>query len=177
MVEEYLKTIANGKNEEAEEALRMLYINYGSRILSYANRILNDRQCAEEVLNDILLKVWKKAKFLSSLDQPLAYITTMTYNLAIDYKRKKKEVIVDDINIYLNNEVTFEFEKTSSSLKLDRALEALTEIERTIIILKDGYDCTFYEIAEACKISYKQARNKYLKAFNFLKNSFEKWEK
>jgi len=175
MIEELLKKI-KPQDDQAEEALREIYINYGNRILYLANKITNDKFLAEEVLNDILFKIWNNAKMLSNLNNPLAYITTMTYNKAIDIKRKQKELLKDDLT-YIIDKLTFDqFVASDAISKLDLVLESLSEIERTILILKDAYNYPLNSISKIVNLTYKQTRARYLKAFEKSKKYIEKWE-
>ena len=62
-----VKAMANGD----VHALDALYARYGRSILTYLIGLLNDRELAEEVLQDVMLVVWRQARareVLAALD-------------------------------------------------------------------------------------------------------------
>ena len=65
-------------------------------------------------------------------------------------------------------------EKTETKDNLDELLEMLSETERLLLILRDGYGYTFVQMAKATGLTYKQVRGRYQKAFKILKNFLKK---
>lgn len=65
-------------------------------------------------------------------------------------------------------------EKTETKDNLDELLEMLSETERLLLILRDGYGYTFVQMAKTTGLTYKQVRGRYQKAFKNFKKLFEK---
>lgn len=72
-------------------ALRELYGLTGGRLLAIAERVLNDRAAAEDVLQDTFVAVWQKAaRFPTLRTSALAWLTTMARHRAIDVLRRRR---------------------------------------------------------------------------------------
>lgn len=72
-------------------ALHDLYKATAGRLLAVSYRILNDRGAAEDVLQDTFITVWTRAaQFPALRTSPLAWLTSIARNRAIDVLRKRK---------------------------------------------------------------------------------------
>ncbi len=72
-------------------ALRELYRATGGRLLAVATRILDDRAAAEDVLQDTFMTVWTRAaRFPALRTSPLAWLTAIARNRAIDLLRRRR---------------------------------------------------------------------------------------
>lgn len=168
MLKFYLREIASGDRSRSEKGLEGIYVNYGKLILNNANRVLRDSFQAEEILNDVLFFVWNNASRLKKLSNPLGYILTISFNRAIDLKRKKREI---------PSEFELSDEKTEREFIVDELLTQMEPLERMVLLLRDGYGYSFVQIAKAVGLTYKQVRNRYEKAFLKFKKLYETREK
>lgn len=72
-------------------ALRSLYEASVERLLAVATRLLDDRGAAEDVVQDVFITVWTRAAQLPELRaHPMAWLTAMVRNRAIDVLRRKR---------------------------------------------------------------------------------------
>lgn len=72
------------------EAFRALYERTSPRLFALAVRMLANRALAEELLQDVYLRVWYTARdFSAQRGSANAWLTTMTRNKAIDAIRNK----------------------------------------------------------------------------------------
>lgn len=72
-------------------ALRTLYEATVQRLLAVALRLLDDRAAAEDVVQDVFITVWTRAAQLPELRaHPLAWLTAMVRNRAIDVLRRRR---------------------------------------------------------------------------------------
>lgn len=155
-----------------KEALKQFLSNYGGNITTAANRVLKDKALCEDVLNDVLLKIWENADKIKGYSNISGYIYTMSYNKAIDLKRKQKDVFFTDEQQLIN--ITDKTETVKDEkLFIDGILEKIEEPYRSILILKASFNYNFYEIAKIKNLSYKQARNYYLKACKMFKDLYK----
>ena len=85
--EQVLAAVARGEHE----ALAALYDRYAGAVFAMALRIVADREVAEEVTQEIFLRVWRHA---ASYDPKRGKVTTwmlgLTHNLAIDQVRRRR---------------------------------------------------------------------------------------
>jgi RNA polymerase sigma-70 factor (ECF subfamily) len=83
---ESLRAIARGD----EQSLAALYDRYSRILFSLAQRILNDREEAEDVLQEVFLQVWKTASsFDEKRGRPFTWLAVMTRSRAIDRLRSQ----------------------------------------------------------------------------------------
>jgi RNA polymerase sigma-70 factor (ECF subfamily) len=72
-------------------ALEILYDRYSSVVLSFAYRLVADRQLAEEVLQEAFFRAWQQGKaFNSGRGTFVTWLLSITHNLAIDEIRKRR---------------------------------------------------------------------------------------
>ena len=72
-------------------ALEVLYDRYASVVYSFAARIVNDRQLAEEVLQEAFFRAWQQGgAFSASRGTFVTWLLSITHNLAIDEVRKRR---------------------------------------------------------------------------------------
>lgn len=76
-----------------EAALRALYDRTAAKLLGVILRIQADRGMAEDVLQDVFLRVWRNAASYSpEAGRPLAWLCTIARNRAVDGLRRRREV-------------------------------------------------------------------------------------
>lgn len=72
-------------------ALRQLYDATAPRLLAIVQRLLDDRAAAEDVIQDTFVTVWQRAADFPPLrTSPLAWLTTLARNRAIDLLRRRR---------------------------------------------------------------------------------------
>lgn len=82
---ELLHAVARGD----EDALARLYDRYRIILFSLLVRILKSREEAEDVLQEVFLQVWKRAKdFDEDRGKPFTWLVTLTRSRAIDRIRQ-----------------------------------------------------------------------------------------
>lgn len=156
--EEVLKHCAQGERR----ALRQLYEQEASRLLTVVMRILKNRPLSEDVVHDAFIKIWKKAdSYHQELGSARGWVYTLTRNLALDtLKHTNRQVLAEpDFLLDLcNNQVLESTEQPNDMTELAEdhlaqsslhtCLEYL-EPERKLCVLHayvDGY--TQVEIAK-----------------------------
>lgn len=73
------------------QALRRLYEATSGRLLAIAHRLLDDRGAAEDVLQEVYMGLWHRgASIPQPCRQPLAWLTTLVRNRAIDVVRRRR---------------------------------------------------------------------------------------
>lgn len=77
-------------NQDAD-ALKFLYDKYEKPIYAFAYRIVHDAMMAEEVVQELFLRIWKAAERYDDEHGKLTrWMFTLTRNIAIDSLRKKQ---------------------------------------------------------------------------------------
>jgi RNA polymerase sigma-70 factor (ECF subfamily) len=81
--------LISGKRED--EAYRLLYKQYNGILLEFAFAYLKIKEPAEEIVNDILYKVWLKKESIGEISNLRAYLFTAIRNACLDQLQKQKE--------------------------------------------------------------------------------------
>jgi RNA polymerase sigma factor (sigma-70 family) len=136
-----------------QSALDYLYDHYSSALYGVVYRILKKEDTAEEVLQDIFLKVWEKIEsYDPSKGKLFTWMINIARNQAIDKTRSKEESKskkTDDIDLLVNKidrQENTEMEVDAIGLK--EVLLRLSEDQRFIVtqLYLKGY--TQSEVAE-----------------------------
>jgi RNA polymerase sigma-70 factor, ECF subfamily len=142
------------------DAFAALYDLYAKPLYSLALRILNDPKEAEDVLQDVFLRIWEKAgAFDEAGGKPFSWVVTMTRNKAIDRIRSRQR------HSRLFEEASGSIEATSSeaaapapagveqdeAAQVRTALNALPKEQRQAIELAFFGGLTHSEIAAALR--------------------------
>jgi len=76
-----------------QRALVALYDRYGTRVFALAVRLLGDSQVAEEVTQDVFLRLWQRAEtFHPGTSSFLAWLLAITRNRSIDEMRSRRAI-------------------------------------------------------------------------------------
>ncbi len=82
-----VERVGNGE----QQALLHLYDRYASRVYALALRILGDSMSAEEITQDVFLKLWSRARSYLAERGPLApWLLTIARNTALDRLRLER---------------------------------------------------------------------------------------
>lgn len=134
---------------------------------------IKDRDTAKDIVQDAFEKMWKK---LETIDAAKAktYLFTTAYHTMIDYTRKNaKKAAFSELDFNQHSH-----QKQYSDLKevLNRGLEMLPEIQKTVLLLRDyeGYD--YAEIGNITNLNESQVKVYIFRARTFLKNYIVKPE-
>jgi RNA polymerase sigma-70 factor (ECF subfamily) len=140
---ELMRRVVNGEQEALEELMQ----RWSRPVYSLALRILRNPELAEEVSQDVFLKVWKHAAVFE--DQRGAFsswVLTMTHHGSIDALRRAK-ARGSQVTNTLDNVVAATLPSPRPSvtqwqkMKLQEALQTLPEKQRKVVELAyfDGY--------------------------------------
>jgi len=157
------------KDRLAQEQLFKLY--YG-KMMGVCLRYTNDRDTAQEILQDGFIKVFDKLNTFESNGSFDGWIRRIMANTALDALRKNKRlnwVEENEINTkteFNNPEDNFEFEQ-EFDLKANMAIEAINELSPAYKIVFNLYVFENYshkEIAESLGISEGTSKSNLAKA-------------
>jgi RNA polymerase sigma-70 factor (ECF subfamily) len=140
------------------------------RSFSIAYRMLGTVSEAEDVVQEALLRVSQTP----GIDNPLAFVTTVTTRLAIrelQSARRRRETYVGSWlpePFVSDDDPASQLERTEGvSMALLVALEALTPEQRAALILHDVFDYGYDEVASVLDVSPANARQLVSRARGF----------
>jgi len=76
-----------------EDSYKQLFYHFYPVLLSFCTTILNNKEDAEEVVSEVMLKIWTMGPALNQVDNLTVYLFTAARNKAYDVLRKKKNAI------------------------------------------------------------------------------------
>ncbi len=167
---------ACAKNDrKAQEKLFKLF--YG-KMLYVCLRYTNDRDTAQEIVQEGFIKVFEKITSFDLLGSFDAWIKRVMVNTSIDYLRKNKKHAFTELNDNHNDTFNDEEENFEIEYEMQRemALESIQELSpayRTVFNLYFVEDYSHKEIAEKLGISEGTSKSNLAKAKIRLKQIVE----
>ena len=135
------------------EALSYLYDNYSSALYGMISRIVKDEKVAEEVLQDVFMKIWDKIdQYESTKGRLFTWMANLSRNLAIDKLRSKEIKKVgktDNLETFVTGiELSHQGYQNIDGIGLKETLNSLREEERFILEMAYFKGYTQSEISE-----------------------------
>jgi len=146
-----------------------IYRDYRNKVFSYIRSRINSYQDAEDLCEDVFVKVYQKYETYDDTKSKLStWIFNITRNTVIDYYRTHKE----DLEIIDNYDYPEEPDDSLDEETLEElatALKTLSAELRDIIILHyyEGY--TLKQVSEKMKMTYGITKLRHAEALRKLK--------
>jgi RNA polymerase sigma-70 factor (ECF subfamily) len=145
------------------------------RIFRYANRLLKNEHDAEDVVQEIWLKLWDKRDQLGNIKSMEAFAYRMTRNLCLDKIKRMKPTYFDD-----REEGSYRYDEADhrpdpqSRLELKDTVERVNQIighlpeqQQSLLQMRDVEGLEYEEIADitgleinAIRVTISRARKK-----------------
>ncbi|MDH6341167.1 RNA polymerase sigma-70 factor (ECF subfamily) [Parabacteroides sp. PFB2-12] len=142
------------------ELFRHTYYPYYRKLYRIAFRMLESSQDAEDMVQEVYLKLWNRRNELDAIQVPEAYIVEVTRNLCLNSIRRaehKRTVAYDSDmqepeSLYTQMEVKDEVE-----LLMDR-INLLQDRPKKIVLLKDYEGYSYEEISDMLGMNINHIR-------------------
>ena len=147
-----------------ENALEEFYRIYGRLIYATAITVLKSSVSADEVVDDLLIKIWKTADKLTKISNPEGWLYVLTVNSAKDkLKSEKQYAPLYDLK---EDAVTAEIQ-TDGDFYIQ--ISNLNETEQEIMIMRFVEDLSFERIAREMEKPLSTLTSTYYRALEKLK--------
>ncbi|MFQ6113769.1 MAG: RNA polymerase sigma factor [bacterium] len=140
------------------QKFKKLVEQYRHKIYTFAYYCLGNREEAEDVTQEVLLRLWKHWQQIDP-DLVLAWLIRVTKNVCLDVIRKRRtyrtliQADKDGIEVAkaTSDELDPEIAAEVSDFQrhLEQALRSLSEPYRTVVILREIQDMKYEQISEA----------------------------
>ena len=157
-----VKLIAQGD----KNALENFYFIYGRLIYSVALSVTKSLDFADEIVNDVLVKIWQVASTLPQIDKPIGWLYTITSNCAKN-KLKSEKLTSGIYDIPQEDKAIEEFLTNDTFFS---KISVLNAEEQQIIILHFIQDLSFKSIAKEIQKPLSTVSSIYYRAIKKLKN-------
>jgi RNA polymerase sigma-70 factor (ECF subfamily) len=146
---------------EDEAAITELHNIYFYRLYKLACSIVGDRGAAEEITNDVFVRIWEKRTLLKDVASPELYLLKCARNRALEYLRGQKMDIrlsEDELHDFpLQLEVNPEQLLISSEMvrHINKVIDQLSPKCKLIFLLVKESNLKYREVADLLHISIK----------------------
>lgn len=158
-----------------EQAFKEIFTRFRPRVISYLTRITKSHVDAEELSQEIFLKLWFNRETLDSVKLPEHYIFVMARNRALDHLRKAALDSRMRRNIWASiserTEAADEQAIGYDAARLIReATEKLSAQRQTVLKLSRIEGLTHDQIAMQLSISKNTVKNHIVASLKFIKS-------
>ncbi len=156
---------------------RQCYDYTHKAVYGFAYSILKNPQDAQDVVQDVYIKMYQNASKYKPQGKPMAWILTITRNLCLMKIRDNKKTVKVEEQEGLENLFQVPAETIHEhTYILQRALSSLTEESRQIVILHALTGLKHREIAEVLNLNVSTVLSKYNRAIKKLRELIEEDE-
>lgn len=154
------------------------------KLFRYAKRLMQDHEEAEDLLQDVMMKLWINREELDRKSSVEAFAMAVTKNLCIDRFRSKQyqssNMGIDAAELDLSDRGIsphLKVEQLEAAELVRKAMDSLPDSLRSVIVLRDIQGLSYQEIADAMtmnintlKVNLSRARKKIRE---ILKNNYD----
>ena len=164
------KQIAKGDQRSFEDIYRLFFI----RLFNFALLYVHKKEIAEEVVNDVMMKVWNKREGLTGIQNLETYLFVAVRNQSLNYQSQFSNFHValepengrgEIINL---NDPEKELEWKEIHFRLNQAIDQLPGQCRTVfkLIKEEGFK--YKQVAEILNISPRTVETQLFRAIKKL---------
>ena len=157
-------------NANSKDGLREFYEKYGKLIACTAAIFFKNQFLVDEIVNEVLIKIWKKSKYDCKIDNPKGWIYVITANCAKSLLRKRRFLSLKESMVDSKDGIQEFIDRDSFYFML----KDLSEIEKQIIIHRCVSKFTFEEIAEILGKRTSTISSMFYRAMDKIKEKIEK---
>ena len=180
---EVMERMSDQTTEEAQELklgndtrqLEALFKAHYADLCRTAYRLLKDEDAAEDIVQEVFLKLWNQKDELVINTSPKAYLARAVSNASLNYlERHKRQVNMEPEDFSAIMHVASEVEDGLHYQELENsvseAIDALPPRCKAVYVLSRYEDKSYKEIAEDLDISVKTVENQMGKALKDIRS-------
>ncbi|WP_312338719.1 RNA polymerase sigma-70 factor [Sphingobacterium sp.] len=157
------------------QAFDILYHRYSQIIYANILKFLKDETTAEDLLQDVFLRIWENRSKIDPEQSFAAFLFTCSRNITFNFKRRLKLEMESEIHLaYGQSESENNIDKVLDSkeaiILVENLLSKLPKQRQKIFRLSKLDGKSYQEIAEEMGISIATVRDHIVKANKFIRN-------
>lgn len=161
------------------EEFRKLILPEGRRLYTLAFRYLNNREEAEDVVQEVMMKLWEQKNEPAHYANPAAWCTAVTRNACIDLLRRRKRIWQEDINsatVFSGADADYHGDPDSREAAelIKSIVNRMKEPYRSAVILRDIEGYSYEEAAEIMQTNVNTLRTILSRARKSIRDELEK---
>jgi RNA polymerase sigma-70 factor (ECF subfamily) len=151
------------------------------KLYGFAFRILRNQEEAEDVVQEVFIKLWKMEQKLDEYKSVEALATTMTKNCCIDIIRKQKHIYSEDIGASDYQGIAspsphYAMENRETGEILHRIISDLPEVYKAVIKMRDIDGDSYDEIAKKTGQNINTLRVTLSRARKIIRDEYNKYQ-
>ncbi len=145
------------------EAFETRVLPAKNKLYRFALRLMGDPEEAKDIVQDVMIKVWKKRDTLNTLNNTEAWCMQITKNMCFDkLKSKAYQTSVsmpDNLQVTDNRETPeVKTEKSDSMKQIHQFISALPDKQKLVIQLRDIEGFSYKEISDTLQLDLNQVK-------------------
>ncbi|WP_186755555.1 RNA polymerase sigma factor [Echinicola salinicaeni] len=157
-----------------EDAFKLFFDAYNKRIYGFALKFLKLEELAQDVTQEIFIKIWQERRKLQDVDNFEAYLFQIVRRKCIDNIRKisRDQKLMDHVKDKMEPSVNpfLDFENTGF---LEKIMEHLSPQQKAVFEMSRTKGLSYEDIAKELKISKNTVRNHMVEALKVLRKLME----
>lgn len=167
------KELATGLQIGNKKAYKFLFLEYYEWLCNYIYNITNDYGLAEDIVQEVMINLWKKRTTISINSSVKNYLFKACHNQLLQHLRKQKIELdffdKENMEVLHNVYVEDEIDSNENLEKLHSLIDTLPPKCRTVFLKSKLEKKKYKEIAEELDISVKTVENHISKALKLLR--------
>ncbi|HEY4785464.1 MAG TPA: RNA polymerase sigma-70 factor [Bacteroidales bacterium] len=173
--------------EGDEKAFEILFKEINNSLCYYAFQITNDRFIAQEIVQDVFLKIWQNRRKIIINGSFKAYLYLMTHNLAINTllkintrKNSVSRLVSNDLwenfkdTLAINPYLLEQLEAEETDKTIEKAIDGLPQQCKDVFSLSRFENKSYKEISSLLNITESTVRSHIFKALEKIEEVLKK---
>lgn len=159
----------------SKSSFTALYNKYWSRVYNFSRLYLNRREAAEEIVQEVFVKLWEAREFLNENENFKGFLFIITRNLIFNQSRKYLNEDFYKVSVLNALEESYSIESEIDAkdlyLRIDLLIKELPPQRQLIFNLSRKEYKSYKEIALQLNISEKTVERQISEAIKFLRKN------
>lgn len=144
------------------------------RLYGYALKYLKEETAAEDVVENVMLKLWEKRERFKGVKNLHSYLYSMVRNAALDHlSRNSRSVSYEDVQLEIQENFDYDIIEDEVYSILLKTLETLPDKCKMIFKLSCLQNYTYQEIADQLGISVNTVKSQRSRAVSLMKSKLK----
>ena len=159
--------------------LNTLFQAHYDELCRYAFSILKDQDVAEDVVQQLFIKLWEKRSSIGKIENIRSYLFRSTFNMSLNEQKrmqrmpKRDEDIIQNSSLQSSDNTSNLLDSNELQERIDTAMMVLPKKCRDVFHLSRSEQLSYKEIAEQMKISPKTVENQVGKALRIMREELK----
>lgn len=154
-----------------------IFLPMRHKLYRFALKFVHDQMTAEDIVQEVYLRVWAKGDDMLALEHPEAYCMTMTRNLSLNHLKSKnsQHVGLDSVRQQEGYQPAADrvLELGERAAQLHAHIRTLSDRQQLVLHLREVEELTYDQIAETLDISLAMVKSELFRARQNLKRKLE----